>query len=173
MQVVLLQLLQVLSKTFLVLILTTLFNVAIAKKDIEVELNSMWQEMSRTITAGDIKGYRDTFHQDATLVLGDKHSSYHINKAFERWSSGFDKVKSGLHKVNVEFRFSNRIHDESTAYETGMYYYELVDERGDKTIYYVNLEALATKTHGKWQVMMEYQKSEGTVEQWNQLKTLK
>lgn len=172
MQIAKVRQLHVLTRTTTLLALFLLTKSAFAEKLIKAELNTMWQEMSKTIAAGDFVGYRATFHQDATLVLGEKETSYHIDKAFKRWKSGFDKVKSGQHKVKVEFRFSKRIYDHSTAHETGMYYHELVDEHGDKTVHYVNLEALSMKVNGKWRVVMEYQKSTGNYEQWASLDVL-
>ncbi len=50
-----------------------------------------------------------------------------------------------------------------------MFLYSSVNTDGTKKMYYINLEALLIK-RGTWKIMMEYQKSEGTEEEWNKLK---
>ncbi len=46
-----------------------------------------------------------------------------------------------------------------------MFCYTKVDVDGAITKDYINLEALLIK-RGKWKIMMEYQKSEGTEKEW-------
>ena len=133
------------------------------------ELDAYWAEVSRCVKEGDFEGYTATFHKDGVLVAGSKNEAYPISQALDRWEIDFTETKSGEITASVEFRFSKRLGDKTTAHETGMFFYSRVNADGTKTLNYMEFEALLIKC-GTWKIMMEYQKSEGTEEQWNKLK---
>ena len=78
-------------------------------------------------------------------------------------------TKSGKIKASVSFRFSQRLGDETTAHETGMFLYSTVSADGKTVRDYIHFEALLIKKKD-WKIMMEYQKSKATEEEWNKLK---
>ncbi len=133
------------------------------------ELDGYWAEVSRCVKEGDFQGYSATCHEDGVLVSGASDKAYPLWKALERWEQDFTDAKSGKTQTSVEFRFSKRLGDETTAHETGMFLYTRVNPDGAITKAYIHLEALLLK-RGCWKIMMEYQKSEGTQEQWDKLK---
>lgn len=134
------------------------------------ELDEVWAEMTRTVSAGDYEGYGKIYHPDAVLVSGYSKNSYPIAKALSGWKKGFDDTKAGQMKANVTFRFSQRFHDSETAHETGMFYYYTINKDGKLNGQYVHMNALLVKKNGKWLVVMEYQKGPGTKEEWDLLK---
>lgn len=133
------------------------------------ELDAYWAEVSRCVKEGDFEGYTATFHKDGVFVAGTTNVAYPITQALERWEIDFTQTKSGEISANVELRFSKRLGDETTAHETGMFYYSKVDSDGTKTGYYIELQALLVK-RGTWKALMEYQVAESTEEEWNKLK---
>ena len=130
------------------------------------ELDAFWAEVSRTVEEGDFEGYAATYHEDAVLVSGLSGTSYPIAQALDGWKQGFLDTKAGLMKAGVEFRFTQRLSDETTAHETGMFHYFVVGEDEQRTDQYVHFEALLVKKGG-WKLVMEYQKSPATEEEWN------
>jgi len=132
------------------------------------ELDAYWAEVSRCVNEGDFAGYTATCHKDGVIVSGSSNKAYPLAKALKKWEQDFTNTRTGKVKGNVEFRFSKRLGDSTTAHETGMFCY--TSEKPDGTIKkdYIHLEALLLK-RGKWKIMMEYQKSKGTQEQWNEL----
>ncbi len=133
------------------------------------ELNSYWAEVSRCVREGDFAGYKATCHPDGVIVSGTSQKAYPLSEALVRWEQDFTNTKSGKVKGNVVFRFSQRLGDATTAHETGMFCYTSVMPDGTSSNDYIHLEALLLK-RGTWQIMMEYQKSRGTEEEWNKLK---
>jgi len=133
------------------------------------ELNGFWAEISRTVREGDFEGYKATCHSEGVLVSGSKKTSEPLAKALERWKQDFVDARSGKTKVNVEFRFSQRIHDETTAHETGIFMYSSVEPNGSVKKDYIHFEELLVKRKG-WKTLMEYQKSKATSEEWGALK---
>lgn len=133
------------------------------------ELDAYWAEVSRAVREGDFEGYKATCHEKGVLVSGTKKTSYPLSKALVRWEKDFTAVKTGESKAKVEFRFSQRFGDETTAHETGIFLYSTVDADGKPTRAHIHFEALLVK-RGGWKMMMEYQKSKATAEEWEKLK---
>jgi hypothetical protein len=158
---------------FLILTLTVLSgcssNLQLDESTRIAELDEYWAEVSRCVREGDFDGYKATCHKDGVVVSGSSNKAYPLSKALARWEQDFINTKSGKVKGDVEFRFDKRLGDSTTAHETGMFCY--TTQKPDGTIIkdYIHLEALLLK-RGQWKIMMEYQKSKGTEEEWNKLK---
>ena len=88
----------------------------------------------------------------------------------KRWKRDFVDTKSGIRESSVEFRFSQRLGDKTTAHETGIFLYTF-EQDGKKASDYINFEALLIKDD-TWKIMMEYQKSKATKEDWDKLEKL-
>ena len=132
-------------------------------------LNSFWAEVSRTVRTGDFEGYSATCHKEGVLVSGSAKTSVPLNEALEAWKTGFVDTKAGKTKANVAFRFSQRIGNENTAHETGIFHYTSMDSMGTGSDSYVHFEALLVTQDSGWKILMEYQKSEATKEEWDAL----
>jgi hypothetical protein len=134
-----------------------------------IELDAYWEKVSRSVKEGDFEGYRATCHESGVLVSGISKTSYPLSIALAKWKQGFADTKSRKIKASVEFRFSQRYRDDTTAHETGMFLYSTVDAEGNSSKAYIHFEALLVK-QGSWQIIMEHQKSEGTKDEWEKLK---
>lgn len=132
------------------------------------EVDAYWAEVARCVKEGDFQGYTATTHPDAVLVTGVKKQSYPLSKALARWKKEFDDTKAGTRKSNLTLRFSQRLGDETTAHETGIFLYEATLPDGTSVREFIHLEALLLKRDG-WKIMMEYQKARATEEEWNAL----
>jgi ketosteroid isomerase-like protein len=137
------------------------------------ELNRYWKEVSRSVREGDFEGYKATYHKDAVCVFttGKNKRSASIETQLGLWKKDFVDTKSGKTKNNVEFRFTQRVGDSTTAHETGIFYFTSVDKEG-KILSQgaVHFEGLLVKRNGSWLAMMEYQKVKATQEEWDALK---
>jgi ketosteroid isomerase-like protein len=137
------------------------------------ELDEYWAELSRTVQEGDFKGYAATYHDDAVIIFatGENKSSIPVEKALAGWRQGFEDTESGKVSSDVEFRFSQRIGDATTAHETGIFHYTSSDQNG-KVIadHLVHFEMLLIKRGDTWLGVMEYQKSIASEKEWNALK---
>ncbi len=133
-------------------------------------LDRYWQEVSRTVAEGDFEAYAASFHSDAVLVNGLAGNSYPITDALAGWKQGFSDTRSGRMRAGVEFRFSNRIHGTDTAHETGIFRYVSQTEGEVEQVFLIHFEGLLVKQEGEWLMLMEYQKSLATEEEWEALK---
>lgn len=153
-------------KTILALVLLSPFLLladdALPEKERLKQLDAYWTEVSRAVAAGDFAVYEATCHPDGVLVSGTKKTSSPLSDALKRWKKDFDATKSGAMKASVEFRFSQRLGDATTAHETGIFHYTATGADGKEIREYIHLEALLLKRDGRWEIVMEYQKSKAT-----------
>jgi ketosteroid isomerase-like protein len=129
-------------------------------------LDTFWDEVSRTVAEGDFEGYGALYHPDAVLVSLDPPSSVPIAEALAGWAPGFADTREGRAAARVEFRFTRRIHDATTAHETGMFRYVFHPRGGEPTPATVHFEALLVRVDGRWRMVMELQKEPATEEEW-------
>jgi hypothetical protein len=142
---------------------------AIAGDGIVEELDNYWMELSRTVTDGEFDAYVNGYHADAVYVSLSSGESYPISKALAGWEQGFIDTREGKSRVGLEFRFSHRLHDATSAHETGMFRYSSQAEGANEEIIYIHFEALLVKKD-RWLTLMEYQKTPASQEEWDALK---
>ena len=133
------------------------------------QLDRFWSEIRSAVQNGDYERYKAMCHPSGVLVSGAKRTSYPLSKALAGWKQGFLDTKSGKMKASVELRFSQRLGDETTAHETGIFHYWTVDANGIRKDDYTHFEALLVKEKD-WQTLMEYQKGPASESEWEKLK---
>ena len=159
-----------LLKISLFLCATQIASTAADKQDARLaQLDAYWAEVSRSVREGDFKGYTATCDPQGVLVSVTKMTSQPLSVALARWEKDFTDTKSGKVKATVEFRFSQRVGDESTAHETGIFCYSTLDSEGKRNQEHLHFESLLVKRKDGWKTMMEYQKSKATPQEWDAL----
>lgn len=135
------------------------------------ELDQYWNELTRTVKAGDFDGYSELYHPDAIIVMaaGKNPAAVPIAKALASWEQGFNDTKAGKIQADVEFRFAERIGSATAAYEKGMFRYSSIDAQGKKDDVIVKFESLLTKRDNEWIMMMEYHISLVDEAEWQKL----
>lgn len=133
------------------------------------ELDAYWAEVSRSVREGDFEAYRATCHPEAVLVSGNKETSHPLAQALVRWKPEFVDTREGERSSDVEFRFSHRFGDATTAHEAGVFRYRFRQGDDPRVSEYVHFEALLVKKTGDWKILMEYQKAPATEAEWRAL----
>ncbi|SHF75533.1 protein of unknown function [Arenibacter palladensis] len=149
-----------------VLFIGLLFSCNVFAQDRITELNAYWNVVKEKVEAGDVAGYGATFHEDGILVSDRGKVCYPLKEALEKWKDGLEKTNKGLIKVNLDFRFSERTGDNTTAFERGIFRHDLLDENGERAERFIHFDALLIKKDGKWLIMLEHQKLPATKEEW-------
>lgn len=137
------------------------------------ELDRFWAKLAQTVKEGDFEGYKALYHSDAVVVTaaGENQASVPIAKALARWKKGFDNTKTGKQNDQISVRFSQRIGDENTAFETGVFVFTSIDNNSKvEKKYIINFEMLLIKNDEGWYALMEHQKSHASQEDWDALK---
>lgn len=133
---------------------------------VTAELDTFWAEVSRTVAEGDFEAYSATYHPDAIVIFGE--TTQPISDALSGWEAAFNDTRTGLAEASVQFRFSKRRNDDTTAHETGIFRYEAVSAADDGSVEYIHFEALLVQRDG-WKMMMEFQKHAASVTEWETL----
>ena len=133
------------------------------------QLDAYWAEVSRAVKEGDFEAYKATCHEKSVLVSGTKKVSYPLSQALARWKHEFDATKAGTMEASVDFRFSHRYGDATTAHEAGVFLYTQKAGDAERKQEYIGFEALLLKEADGWKMMMEYQKEALTKAEWDAL----
>jgi hypothetical protein len=132
--------------------------------DIDVDV---WSVFVATVAADDIVGMGNVYFPNAVLVRPRGTES--IKQTLEGWGRDMVSAKAKGNKATVEFRFSRRQDDATTAFEAGIFKYTLIEKSGASSPKFYPFEELLVKTDGKWRVLMERQFAEVTQQEWDKL----
>ena len=135
-----------------------------AAAQVEAELDAYWAELSRSVAAGDFDAYAALYHPDAVLVTPTGTNP--IGAALDGWEQGFIDTAAGRMAAGVEFRFTDRRNDATTAFETGMFRYFSRPAGGEESVFLVRFTALLVKKDGRWLMVMEDQQDPVSAEEW-------
>ena len=127
----------------------------------------VWSAFVATVAADDIVGMGRVYVPDAVLVTPTKTQA--IKDTLEGWGRDMVAAKARGDKATVEFRFSRRQDDATTAFEAGIFKYTVIAKSGASTPKFYPFEELLVKTNGKWRVLMERQFAEVTQDAWDKL----
>lgn len=132
---------------------------------VAAELDAFWAGISKAAAAGDYDAMAGAYHPDAVLVSESRGKSLPIAEALAGWKPGIEATKRGEMSASVEFRFTERLNDRTTAHQTGIFRYEEQRPGGEPSVVYIHFEALLVTQDG-WKMLMEYQKQAATEAEW-------
>ena len=132
----------------------------------EIDLQ-VWSVFVATVSADDIVGMGNVYFPDAVLVR--PRGTQPIKQTLEGWGRDMVAAKARGSRATVEFRFSRRQDDASTAFDAGIFKYSVIEKSGASVSKFYPFEELIAKMDGKWRVLMERQFTEVTREEWDKL----
>jgi hypothetical protein len=127
----------------------------------------VWQAVAKSVVDHDIVAMGRVYHPAAVLV--SQKGTTPITDALVRWGRDMVTAKKNGDRAYVEFRFTLRQDDATTAFEAGAFRYGTITKAGVDTPGYVRFEALLVKTPAGWQMVMERQLEAITEREWNAL----
>jgi len=139
---------------------------AAAPSSAEID-KEIWTTFVTTVAADDIVGMGQAYFPEAVLVT--PRGTAAIKDTLERWGRDMVANKAKGSRAAVEFRFSQRQDGDTTAFESGIFKYTVIDKSGAATPKYYPFEQLLAKSDGKWRVLMERQFAEVTQAEWDKL----
>jgi ketosteroid isomerase-like protein len=138
----------------------------IAPSSHEIDLE-VWSVFVATVAADDIVGMGNVYFPNAVLVR--PRGTEPIKQTLEGWGRDMVAAKAKGSRATVEFRFSRRQDDATTAFDAGIFKYTVVEKSGASRPKFYPFEELLAKTDGKWRVLMERQFAEVTQGEWDKL----
>jgi len=128
----------------------------------------VWSAISASVVDQDIGAMAATYHPNAVVVTPGR--TVPARTQLPQWGEDMETAKARGETATVEFRFTKRLDNAETAFETGMFKYTVVDGAGKATSYHVPMEALLVHVNGRWVVVMEHQFAAVTPQEWEALK---
>ena len=138
-----------------------------AAQSLEID-QQVWSPIAATVAADDIVGMGRLYFPEAVVVT--PKGTTPIKGMLEKWGKDMVAAKARGDRATVEFRFSLRQDDSTTAFEAGMFKYTVITKAGTSTPQYIPFEALLGKSSGSWRVLMERQFPAVTQAEWDKLK---
>lgn len=127
----------------------------------------VWSALAATVAADDIVRMGEVYFPNAVVVTPNATSP--IKETLDRWGKDMVEAKARGNRATVEFRFSRRQDDSTTAFDAGIFKYTVIEKSGTRTSKCYPFEMLLGKTNGKWRVLMERQFAEVTQAEWDKL----
>ncbi len=156
------------KKCIATLLLSLTFSTSVtAHPQKQYETDYLYRTIIETVQTVDFERMGSTYHVDAVMVTPKKSTP--ITSVLKRWKKEGEKIQKNGGFARVKFRFINRIVNETTAFESGIYRYTITDKLGLETVFYSHFEDLNVKKNGKWLTMMEHQTKSATEEEWKDL----
>jgi len=121
------------------------------------ELDAFWKKVSSSVANWSLEAQRATYHPDAIAVSGDAKT--YRTSLLRLFYDSLAAVPSSntSPNLNVEFRFSSRVHDAHTAHEVGVYRVWSVG-RAD---FFGAVDSYLVKKNGEWVILVEIQREQG------------
>jgi hypothetical protein len=133
------------------------------------ELERYWATVSRAVGEGDFNTYQKTCHPEGVLASGNRQMSQPLAVALARWKQEFTDTKAGRRKSSVEFRFSRRVGDATTAHESGIFLYTFQLPGAAPQLEFVHFECVLVKHPDGWKMLLENQIGPATEAEWKAL----
>jgi len=135
--------------------LTLVASAAAAQDPIEAELDAFWMGVVSSVENWDIDAQEATYHPDAISVM-DHEASYRTRLIADVFAEARDSA-SVPPDATLAFRFSSRVHDETTAHEVGMYRFHQAGQEP----FYGGVNSYLVKKNGRWLILLEIMRREG------------
>jgi len=119
------------------------------------ELDAFWAGVVKSVVEWSLPAQKATYHPDAVGVYGtaDSYTTSSIWAGFAKREVDTSAVEAPNRRRILEFRFSLRVHDASTAHEIGLYHFWA--EGGEH--YYGTVDSYLVKKDGRWLILVEIQ----------------
>jgi hypothetical protein len=155
---------RILATGLALFVLTSAAPVA-AQGQVEAELDELWARVVQSVRTGDADLYLSTYHPDAIFVSARRGISRTVAEDVAANRDAWRATAEGRAERDLEFRFTRRIHNESSAHESGIFRYSSV-EGGVRTVATIHFTAALVKVEGVWFQLLEYQDSDATDAEW-------
>jgi len=139
---------------------------------VTAELDAFWAEVSRTVAEGDFEGMVATYHPDGVWVsaVASRPATRALRGMTAEAAEGAARTRAGEQAPRVEFRFSSRVHDSTTAHEVGMVRFSSTRGGVVAEDVYGLVDSYLVKKDGRWMILVEIQRWDMTKAEWDALR---
>jgi ketosteroid isomerase-like protein len=118
--------------------------------------NQIWRVQLDAMNSNQVDKFMSVMSDDVIQVSYTRQTIRNKEQFLNQAGLTYKKMIERKINRSMEFRFLNRIANESNAFEDGFYKYELINENLEKQIYYGYFQVVLRKEQGSWKVLMDY-----------------
>lgn len=137
-----------------------------AKAQVATELDALWARVAQSVVTGNPDLYLSTYHPDAIFVSARRGITRTVAEDVEANRAAWNDTREGRARRSVEFRFTERLHSQTSAHEVGIFRYASTEADGSTRVVLIHFEAALVKKDGAWLQLLELQTSDATVAEW-------
>ena len=128
----------------------------------------LWKPLIKSVYEADYPLHESCYHPSAVMVLEIGGKTMSGKQWLEGVKAGFEEREGQAKTTFLKMRFSKRLHDPVSGYETGIFLFSSIRD-GERKNAYIKFEFLLTRENGTWQLLLENQQERLTEEDWNAL----
>ena len=149
-------------KKLSILLLLNLLILPAFSQEIQKEINEqVWKPFIKTYNAHDTEGFMALHSKDLIRVPRDG-KSIRDYEAYKKGNEEGARRNEGLdNKRTIELRFLERIADEKSAYEVGIFKVTITTPNESPRIFYGKFHVTMRKENGTWKILVDSDSSEG------------
>ena len=137
-----------------------------AHAQIVTELDDLWARVAQSVATGDPDLYLSTYHPDAIFVSARRGITRTVAEDVEANRAAWDDTREGAARRSVQFRFTERLHSQTSAHEVGIFRYASTEADGSTRVVLIHFEAALVKKDGVWLQLLELQTSDAAEAEW-------
>lgn len=138
-----------------------IFNISNAQKSDNLKaINTVWAKFYKAFETLDHSLMADIHSKDLVRVSGGNRI-IDYDTYINNYKSGFERDKKAGQTSEISLRFFERLNNENSASERGIY--KLIRNKGtdNEQAYYGQFHVLFKKIDNEWKITMDYDSSEG------------
>jgi hypothetical protein len=120
--------------------------------------NNIWKPFSKAYINWDSEAYLSLHSPD--LIRAGHTKVSNLNQYSENVTDFFQLTKEQGAQLDIQFRFSERICDQLTASERGVYQLTVINFVGESSKYYGKFHVFLRKESNIWKILIDYDSSE-------------
>ena len=133
---------------------------------VTAELDALWADVVRSVATGDPDLYLSTYHPDAIFVSARRGITRTVADDVEANRSAWNDTRDGRARRSIEFRFTERLNNATSAHEAGIFRYASTEADGTTRVVLIHFDAALVKKDGVWLQLLERQTSDATEAEW-------
>jgi hypothetical protein len=138
-------------------VLCLLFSYQGSTQNYQSEINNqVWRVQLEGMNTNQAGKFMSVMSEDVVQVSYSRQSIRNKEQFTNQAVSTYKRIVDRKLVRSMEFRFLNRIANETGAFEDGFYKYELVNEKQEKQVFYGYFQVVLRKENGVWKVLVDY-----------------
>ena len=142
-----------------------------ADAQVNPEIDELWARVAQSVATGDPDLYMSTYHPDAIFVSQRRGITRTIVEDVEANREVWAETADGRAVRSVEFRFTERLHNENSAHETGIFRYASTEADGVERAVLIHFQAALVRKDGEWLQLLELQTTDATEAEWEAVRS--